>query len=182
MTKRDFAALACKLLGVYFFVNSISAVVQSILMIVNSSVMPPQDAFGWLNLLSTGSNLLIAAITVAIALLLWFKATQCAERIFPEDSLPSTLAADKNLMPIALSVTGVIVLAFTLPHLLSITSIYLTFPKSLGQVPVDQIVRNRIDAWVAVLQVLIGIWLVIGAGHISRMIKVVNRLTQDREA
>lgn len=117
-----------------------------------------------------------------IGLLLWFRARQCAGRIFPEDSPPATLAADKNLMPIALSVTGVIVLAFTFPHLFSIVITYLTLPKTLDQVPIDKVVQNRIDAWVAVLQVLIGIWLTLGAGHISRMIKVVTHLTQDRKA
>ncbi|MEO6908271.1 MAG: hypothetical protein ABI210_10310, partial [Abditibacteriaceae bacterium] len=135
MTKRDFAAFACKLLGVFFLITSIGTVVTFIVATISSFALAFKEPFGWLGFLGIVGIFLTAAFTVGIGLLLWFKARQCAERIFPEDSLPSTLAADKNLMPIALSVTGVIVLAFTLPHFLSIIIIYLTFPKSLGQVP-----------------------------------------------
>lgn len=187
MTKCDFAALACKLLGVYFFIKLIGLVPMFIFTIVSSSIvssfaLASQEPISWIGFLSVVISFLNAIIVVGISLLLWFKARQFAERIFPEDSAPTTLAVDKNLMPIVLSVTGVIIIAIVLPRLFSQTITSLQSSDPLGGLSSDKMMQNRIDGWVAVFQTLIGIWLVFGAGRISRIIKTAIHATQNQEA
>lgn len=182
MNKRDVASIACRILGVYFFTKSIQEVPIFIFTLVSTFAVAPQTLSGWLTFWGIAVSFLNATLTLGISLLLWFKARQFAERIFPEDSSPTTLAVDERFMPMALSLTGVVVLALTLPYLFSTTITYLTLPETLSHVPMDRIIRNRIDIGTSIFQILIGIWLVLGAGNISRIIKAAIHATRDRKA
>jgi len=182
MTKRDFAALACKLLAVYFFVRAIGLVPSHIYMLFISYKQAARVSLGWFGFIANIVELLNIIILLGISYLLWFKARQCAERIFPEDSSPAILVVDSGFLPMALALTGVIVLVLILPHLLSLIVTYLKYPDTLTNVDSYELMKNRMDAGTSIFRVLFGIWLIFGAGNISRIIKAAICATQDQKA
>jgi len=177
MTKRDLAALACKLLAVYFFIKNFSLVLIALSGVVMSLIQASQTVFGWQIVLMSVINLIGPVVLLVIVYFLWFKADNCAQRLFPEDSAPTVLATDSGFMPVALALTGVIVLTVVLPHLLSLFAVYLKTPETFYHVPKYELARNRIDVATTIIQVLVGIWLVFGAGKISPIIKTIISAT-----
>lgn len=182
MTKREFAALACKLLGVFFFVSSIGAVLLLPFTFgsqIEGFIPKGADLSSILLMILTVSLSMLGCFLYLIAgLLLWFKADKFAVCIFPEDSSPTTLTVSSNILPMAFSLMGVIIVALILPHLLGMFIAHNMASDS--QVSNWEKTHDILDLSGSFIQLLLGIWLIFGAGKISTTIQSALSFTRDK--
>jgi hypothetical protein len=182
MTKRELAALACKLLGIFFFVSSISSVLLLPFTFgsqIDGFIQKGADLSSILLMILTVSISILGSFLYLVAgLLLWFKAGKFAARIFSEDSSPTTLAVSSNILPMAFSLTGVIIVALILPHLLGMFIAHNM--ASDPQVSNWDKTHDILDLTASFVQMLLGIWLIFGAGKISTTIQRALSLTRDQ--
>jgi len=182
MTKREFAALAARILGIYLFVRWVTpALLMPIVqgMQINTIVDRGGDSASLLPIIGIFSLSVIGTVLpILTGLLLCFKADKFAAYVFPEDSSPATLAVSSNTLPMAFALTGVIILALILPHMLGI--FIAQNMASDAHVSSFERAQNILDLSASFVQVIFGIWLIFGAGKLSTTIKRVLNLTRDR--
>jgi hypothetical protein len=182
MTKHELAALACKLLGIFFFVSSIGPVLLLPFTFgsqIDGFIQKGADLSSILLIFLTVSISILGSFLYLIAgLLLWFKSDKFAARIFSEDSPPTTLTVSPNILPMAFSLTGVIIVALILPHLLGM--FIARNMVSDPQVSNWDKTHDILDLSGSFIQLLLGIWLIFGAGKISTTIQSALSFTRDK--
>lgn len=181
MTKRELATLACKLLGIFFFVSFIGPALTlpyTMWAQINGFMQRGAD-FPWmlLMILTSSTSILGNFLYLIAGLLLWFKAEKFAARIFSEDSCITTISVSEKLMPMALALAGVILLALIGPHLLVqiFRRIFLENSPQSG----FSYTQEMIDLASSIIQVVVGIWLICGTKKIYVFIQAVHGATRD---
>jgi hypothetical protein len=181
MTKWEFTALASRILGIYLFVTGITPVLLipfTQAMQINDFIQRGLAASALWTEIGVALFYVSGQLLYCIAgFLLWFKADKFAVRIFPEDSSPTTLTVSSNILPMVFSLTGVIIVALILPHLLGMFIAHNMAPDP--QVPNWEKAHDILDLSGSFIQLLFGIWLTFGAGKISTTIQKVLSLTRD---
>jgi len=92
MTKRDFASVACKILGLYFMANAVLAAAKALIMLIPMAIMVtassslPGATGGFPELQGLFISLLPAVVQFWIGSIIWRRADAIARRIAPEDS------------------------------------------------------------------------------------------------
>jgi hypothetical protein len=185
MTKRDFAALSARILGIYFFVTGVTGIVPVLLIPIIQTMQITDfiqrgaaNSSLWMGVSVSLFSIIGQLLLPIVGLLLWFKAEKFAARIFPEESSPTTLTVSVNILPMAFSLTGIIIVALTLPHLLGMFVAHNMAPTL--QVPNSEKAQGILDLSASLIQLLLGIWLIFGGGKISTTIQRALSLTRDQ--
>jgi len=166
MTKHEVAALACKILGIYFIVGALSGFGYAVTMMVEHFSGMREGEIGnlWLAAL-VGSGLMMV-----FGILLWFLADRVAARMVPERG---SLAVESrttgaDIQAIAFSVVGVFVLARFFPRLTQLI-VNLSVLADYDRAQLDA--RTKAMIGELIVQLAIGLWLLFGSRGIVGLLK-----------
>ena len=169
MTKREVAVLACKILGVYFFIVSLSGFAFTVSMVFANFSRGTEDSMS--NVRFVG---LVGPIPVIVlSILLWFLADRIAGRMVSgtEGSTEVSKLTAADIQAIAFSVVGMLVLTRFFPQLAQLI-VNLSILDRYDHAPMDAMTKGRIGG--LIVQLAIGLWLLLGSRGLVGFLKTVR--------
>lgn len=176
MTKRELAALACKVLGLYAFISALNWLPVALMPILTGGAMGAQAARHWMLIV----NALPGVLLINAALILWFGADALACWMVKEPDAPLPLVTvGTEAQVIAFSCLGLGSLLQAVPHIGQIiTKLYISQQDALIQPDFKGMAAPDIIA--LLLQTLIGLWLLFGAAGLARLIGSFRHIGEDK--
>ena len=171
MTRKEIAALACRILALYLFVRAGLHLVNVVHMPIAVAVGMLDNTFVMANLYSllfaVGGLVVPAAAYITFGLLYWFKADALAARIVSEDPTPvASPALDRwGAMTIACVTVGLFLLVRSLGDLAA------AIVAATADVEDVVLWRQRRDLWGSIVKALLSVWLIFGSRGIVRTIR-----------
>lgn len=127
MNARNSASLACKIFSIYL-------VIQALMAIPSFIIIPSSMRHGIMAGYVAADYMISFALTFALGVLLWFISGWLASKMVPrEQSHASTSISAPELMTIAFSLVGLIILSRAIPALAIYPAFYITRPDLQAQ-------------------------------------------------
>ncbi|MHC4563021.1 MAG: hypothetical protein ACYS8X_09645 [Planctomycetota bacterium] len=192
MTKRELAALACKILALWVVYRGILWLSVSVLSVFYWIVEMCSSGFHYVPMSEWSGrygvfSVLPGIVAIGFALLLWKKANSLAARMVADESAPPNLAsADANsLLTVAIVVLGVVLIVLSLPVIVTT----LIWPFFVREVPDagsrwDSVYWHQ-SFWAPIVRITLGLWLVCGTRGIVRILaraRTMGHKSGDNEA
>jgi hypothetical protein len=168
MSRREIAALACRILALWVFLQGIMNA-TGIVWLIYQNVLRfsrfQRDGYADLLGFTTVGGVIFSAHLI-IALLIWWRASSIAARMVSEDPSPVSGVglSRRDALAIGFPIAGACVLLSNSPALLN--AVVQLYRVSLG---FPQIPRMQIELWGTVFQAALGLLLMFGGRWLARL-------------
>jgi len=170
MTPRTLALLAFKILGLLSVLVAIGPGAKVLpTMVVNW----PYDSEGGSLLLLMVSLLAPIVLPLALGCMLWFGADVLAKRLFTNSDVATFPPSLEALHDLAFSIIGIFILGVAVPHLTKLAYYYWQLSTPDG-VQVGTDIERRGALVEAVVQLVIGLWLLFGASGLASLLRKIR--------
>jgi hypothetical protein len=183
MTKREVAALACRLLGIYAFLNSLNALpVVFLPFITEYSDATAAGGLGsmarfWLFIL----NALPAALHIIAGLYLWLNADSLAGYLVSGDTDEQQMAIGQEAQVIAFSVLGLFTLLQVIPRIGQIITNLVVIGQQDPLMQRDFRGTTAPDIVSIIIQLALGLWLLFGSPGLVQWLRPMRTRDMDQE-
>lgn len=183
MTKREFAALICRVMGIYFIVSSVRFLpkyFEWILLSISSSGPSSPIGIVPISWQSTIVHGLPVSLNICCGLVLCFQADHLAHWMVKDDTTAmQPFAFDREAEIIAFRLLGMIVI---IPRIGQITARLMQTSHHWVQVaPFETNELSNPEIAGAVAQVLMGFWLLLGAPGLVRFLHSMRTMGMDED-
>jgi len=175
MTKRELAALACKVLALWILAKGVQDIVY-VLMILRDMVVDVGDYGIARTLLSIALFSLPGVVPIVFAVIVWKKADSLAGRMVePDEGQPVSYEISGNgLLAIAIVAIGVALLVFAIPDLVGAAWTWFAWSEA------SPWPRNPAPLLRAIAKMIVGLWLIVGTRRIVRVLAKVRTIGLDK--
>ena len=186
MTKHEFAALACKVLGIYTLVNALGllpSILGNALNSLASSSTGLNPALATVERTAAVAYILPLAFDIMAGLLLWRRADFLAARMIRDtDAAPSQIAIGAGAETVAFSFLGLFTLLQAIPRLGLIVFNLILMSRQGPLLHRDYKGMAAPDVVVLVIQLCLGCWLLLGAAGLARLLGSLRHAGADAAA
>jgi hypothetical protein len=176
MTRLEIATLACKILGLWLFAQTVLLAITFLLGVIGVlGSFINENAHLWVQVSSVAATGLILVAYFATSWWIWVKAPQIAKHMVSADQSPVTSLAmtQQDVMTIAFPIAGV---CLFLPPARELSRIFVeVFFQSSRFSAFWSSVEWHARFWSAVLEMALALWLIFGARGIVRLILSMRR-------
>ena len=185
MTSKDVAALACRVLSVYAFLNALGTrqwLGLSLMPLESPAVQNAQNQAMLIGRVLSSSLFPAVLFTVA-GVFLWIRADWLAGRMVSGVTTPERGGAVGvgALQTTAVAIVGLVVLAQAIPHACDALGSLWLQARTVAAInaPMPDLAGRVIVQWVTLaIQVILGLWLLLGANGISGFLGARGRVSE----
>lgn len=175
MTKREFAALACKVLGLYSFISALK-LLPMILMPFSTAA---RAAMRWMLMV----NALPGLLHILTGFILWFGADALAGRMIKDTGTAvSPVVVGKEAQVVAFSCLGLWSLLQVIPRIGQLVTNFFMISQQDAMLWHDYKGMTAPDIVAIVIQLALGLWLLFGAAGLTRLIGSLRNIGMDESS
>jgi hypothetical protein len=187
MTKREIAALICKALGIYIFVNTLNLLPLLFIPAINSMANASSGATSTENMARLASviSALPVVLNILASLFLWLGADNLAEHMVKDTGQETDTVAQpvigQEAQIVAFSALGLFTLLQVIPRVGQIaTNIYILwhqnamFARGFNSLTAPNIIG-------VLIQLVLGLWLLLGASGLVKLLQSFRTVGMDKQ-
>lgn len=171
MNRREIAALACKIISLYLFVQVLSLSGAFVFLFMGGlSALSGKDHFRGFDLVATAMAVVPAVAYLVAGIVLWRKADGIASRMTSEDPTPVTRTdiTGPGVMMIALVVVGIFVLITGLRSIVNSLVLFARYKQYGEYTGRDLVLMPKL--WSGVLGFVIGLVVILGRRGLTNLL------------